>query len=210
MIRVTYLVEMDETTESTNVREMAETDESKICEVTGSVEIAKTAGRVDDGAEVTDAADATKVTEMVDLAEQEEEGPGKKVSCQKIISASIPRVKTFYLGKTTPINVVKNFGTCGLKFPFQYRVVPAPLRLYQRPLERDKADQRLPPSIWISHFCPHGCLASFPCMVVQGNGRLFQQWLEKGPPSLIVPPGCHCGDTLLRCLCLLCGNQKDC
>ena len=107
-----------------------------------------------------------------------------------------------------------NFGTCGLKFPLQYRVVPAPLRLYQRPLERDKADQRLPPSIWISHngahFCPHGCLASFPCMVVQGNGRLFQQWLEKGPPSLIVPPGCHCGDTLLRCLCLLCGNQKDC
>lgn len=98
---------MDETTESTNVREMAETDESKICEVTGSVEIAKTAGRVDDGAEVTDAADATKVTEMVDLAEQEEEGPGKKVFCQKIISASIPRVKTFCLGKTTPINVVK-------------------------------------------------------------------------------------------------------
>ena len=80
---------MDETTESNNVREMDETDESKICEVTGSVEIAETAGRIDD----------------VDLAEKEDKGPGNKVFCQKIISASIPRVKTFCLGKTTPIKI---------------------------------------------------------------------------------------------------------
>ena len=44
---------MNKTTESANVHEMTETDESTICEVTGSVEIAKTAGRLDDGAEVT-------------------------------------------------------------------------------------------------------------------------------------------------------------
>ena len=107
-----------------------------------------------------------------------------------------------------------NFGKCGLKFPLQYRVVPAPLRLYQRPLERDAADQRLPPSIWISHyrvhFCPHGCPASLPCMVVQSKGQLFQQCLEKDPGSLFVSPGCRPSDTLLRSLRFLCGIQEDC
>ena len=100
---VSYLVEMDETTESANVPEMTETDKSKISEVTGSVEIAETSGRVDDVAEVTDTADATSVTEMVELAEKEDKkGPSKKVFCQQIISASIPRVKTFCLGKDNP------------------------------------------------------------------------------------------------------------
>ena len=98
---LSHLVEMDEITGIVDVHEMTETDTSKICEVTGSIEFD---GRVNDVAEVID---ATNVTEMIKLAEKEDEGSRKKGFCQKIISACIPRVKTFCLGKTTPINVVK-------------------------------------------------------------------------------------------------------
>ena len=91
------MVEMDATIKSGNVPDMAETDVAKICEVTDSVEIAKTAGRVDDI--------ATILTEMVDLVEKEdeceEEPPRKKARtfCQQISSACIPRLKTFCFGE---------------------------------------------------------------------------------------------------------------
>ena len=88
---------MDETIKSANVPDMAETDVAKICEVTDSVEIAKTAERVNDI--------ATNLTEMVDLVEKEDEcedePPRNKARtfCQQISSACIPRLKTFCFGE---------------------------------------------------------------------------------------------------------------
>ena len=88
---------MDETIKSASMPDMAETDVAKICEVTDSVEIAKTAERVDDI--------ATNLTEMVGQVEQEDEcedkPPRKKARtfCQQISSACIPRLKTFCFGE---------------------------------------------------------------------------------------------------------------